>query len=332
MADLTLSYAGELYFDRNGPILDGTVKPEGITLQFEPMRPRELFHRVAQTTDLDVAEMSTSTYMNLISRGDDRYVALPVFLSRNFRHSYIFVGGDGGIHEPQDLRGKRVGVPEYQMTAALWQRAALQHDYGVQPGELRWYEGGLNRPGYLDRNPIPPPPGVSIERIPEDKYLEGMLVNGELDALFTATRPKAFLDGLGRVRRLFPNFVAVEREYYERTGHFPIMHLAVVRGAVYREHRWVAESLVRAFARAQQIGWERVTDTGTLAVMLPWLPDYLEQGPPVMGPKDWRFGFRESYATLAAMCEYHHEQGLSIRRLTPEELFPVETHELRLEA
>src|SRR5581483_6369237 len=217
MADLTLSYAGELYFDRNGPILDGTVKPEGITLQFEPMRPRELFHRVAQTTDLDVAEMSTSTYMNLISRGDDRYVALPVFLSRNFRHSYIFVGGDGGIHEPQDLRGKRVGVPEYQMTAALWQRAALQHDYGVQPGELRWYEGGLNRPGYLDRNPIPPPPGVSIERIPEDKYLEGMLVNGELDALFTATRPKAFLDGLGRVRRLFPNFVAVEREYYERT-------------------------------------------------------------------------------------------------------------------
>jgi 4,5-dihydroxyphthalate decarboxylase len=332
MADLTMSYSGVNYFDRTGPILDGTVKPEGITLQFQPGHPGELFRRVAQTTDLDLAEMSTSTYMNLVSRGDDRYVALPVFLSRNFRHGYIFVARDSGVERPEDLRGKKVAVPEYQMTAALWQRAALQHDYGVLPGELRWFEGGLARPGFLDRNHLPPPPGVSIERIPEDQYLEGLLAAGELDALFTATRPAAFRDGSGRVRRLFPSFVAVEREYYQRTGHFPIMHLAVVRGALFREHRWVAESLTRAFAEAQRIGWGRVTDTGTLAVMLPWLPDYLEQGPPIMGPKDWRYGFRENYATLSAMCEYHHEQGLSNRRLTPEELFPPETHDLHLEA
>src|SRR5262245_39589468 len=159
MADLMMSYAGVNYFDRTGPILDGTVKPEGITLQFQPMHPAELFRRVAQTTDLDLAEMSTSTYMNLVSRNDDRYVALPVFLSRNFRHGYIFVARDSGVHEPTDLRSKKVGVPEYQMTAALWERAALQHDYGVLPRDIHWFEGGLRSPGYVERNHIPPPRG-----------------------------------------------------------------------------------------------------------------------------------------------------------------------------
>lgn len=330
MTDLTLTFASDYYFDRIGALIDGTVKPEGITIQFVRAHPRDLFRQVAQTTELDLAEMSTSTYMNLASRGDDRYVAIPVFLSRNFRHSYVFVPGDSDMREPQDLRGKRVGVAEYQMTAALWQRAFMQHDYGVMPGEMRWFEGGLWEPGYAERNRIAPPPGVSIERIPEHKHLEGMLADGELDALFNATRPAAFMDGSGRVRRLFPNFVEVEQDYYRRTGQFPIMHTAVVRGEIYRQHPWVAESLFNAFAEAQRVGWERLNDTGALAVMVPWLPAALEQTAAAMGPTYWQYGFAANEATLDAMCQYHHEQGLSAQRLRPEQLFAKETLELAL--
>jgi 4,5-dihydroxyphthalate decarboxylase len=158
-----------------------------------------------------------------------------------------------------------------------------------------------------------------------------MLEAGTLDALFTATRPKAFLDGSRRIHRLFPNYVEVEQDYFRRTGHFPIMHLAVVRGAIYREHPWVAESLVRAFARAQQLGWERLQDASMLAVMLPWLKAALEDSLAGQGPRLWQYGFAANYATLQAMCAYHHEQGLSERRLTPEELFPVETQTLVLD-
>lgn len=330
MNEIEITYAGIDYPDRTRPLIHGTVVPSGIRLRYVTMRPGELFRRVAQYTEFDAAEMSSSTYMNLLSRGDERYIAIPVFPSRNFRHGYIYVNRDAGIDQPSDLRGKKVGISEYQMTAGLFQRAALQHDYGVMPGELRWFQGGLNSPGYVERNEIPNPPGVSIEIIPEHKTLEGMLETGELDALFTPGRPRALLDGSGRVRRLFPNYVEVEQEYYRRTGIFPIMHLVVIRRDLYRQHPWLAISLLTAFIEAQRLGWKRLQDTGTLAVMLPWLPAALEEILASMGPAFWPYGFAENNLILNKMCDYHLEQGLSNRRLTPEEMFAPETHETPL--
>ena len=204
MADLDLTYAGIDYLDRTRPLFDGTVKPWGATLRLIPLRPFELFRRVAQYDEFDAAEFSFSTYTNLLARGDDRYIAIPFFPSRYFRHADIYVHRDSGIAMPQDLRGKRVGIAEYQMTAALWQRAFLQYDYGVQATEIQWFTGGLKTPGHLERNAIPDPPGVSIDLIPADRTLEEMVAAGEFAALFSPIRPPALVDGTGRLRRAVP--------------------------------------------------------------------------------------------------------------------------------
>lgn len=216
------------------------------------------------------------------------------------------------------------------MTAAVWQRAFLQYDYGVLPHEIHWYTGGLKGPGYLERNAIPNPPGATIDLIPDSKFLEGMIADGELPALFSPIRPPALLDGSGRVHRLFPDFREVEQEYYRRTGFFPMVHLVVLRRALYRENPWIAASLLRAFMQAQRIGWERLQRSEALQVILPWLTAELEATTATMGPNHWKHGFAENYAILDAMCQYHYEQGLSERRLTPEGLFAPETHEMPL--
>ena len=282
---------------------------------------------MAQGTEFEVAEMSTSTYMNQISRGDERYVAIPVFPSRNFRHGYIYVRGDSDIREPKDLVGSRVGVPEYQMTAAVWQRAALEHDYGVKPQDITWFQGGESEPVYVERNAIPNPPGVSIEIIPEGKTLQGMLDAGELDALFTPNRPtitigrfrpaSTLVRELGRSRA---------RTISSARVFFPIMHLIVIRRDIYDANPWLPVSLLDAFAEAKRLGWDRLIRTGSLAIMAPWLPRELEEMTQVLGPDYWPYGFRENHKIVDAMCQYHFEQGLSDTRLTPEDLFVPETH------
>jgi len=331
MSDLPIIYAGIDYIDRTRPLLDGEVKPEGISLKIVPFQwPFELFRCVVQSTEFDAAEMSFSTYANLMSGGDDRYIAIPFFPSRRFRHGDIYVHRDCGIYQPADLCGKKVGIPQFQMTAAVWQRAFLQYDYGVLPSEIEWYTGGLTTPGLLEPNAVPNLPGITINLIPDTKSLEGSLAEGELPALLSANRPAALLDGSGRVQRLFPNYREVEQEYYQRTGFFPIMHLVVVRRALYQEHTWVAASLLRAFVQAQRIGWERLQRIDSLQVLLPWLPAEIEATTALMGPNHWKQGFTENYAILNVMCQYHHEQGLSKRLFTPEELFARETHEMSL--
>jgi 4,5-dihydroxyphthalate decarboxylase len=331
MNDLPVTYGGIDYLDRLPPLLDGTVKPAGISLRIVPFtEPLDLFRRVAQHTDFDAAEMSFSTYTNLVSRGDDRYIAIPFFPSRSFRHGDIYVHRDSGISQPADLRGKKVGIPQYQMTAALWQRAFLQYDYGVLPREIHWYTGGLTSAGQLEPNAIPNLPGITIDLIQDSKTLEGSLAEGELSALFSPNRPPALLDGSGRIRRLFANYDAVEQEYYRRTGFFPIMHLVVIRRALYQEHLWVAASLLQAFAQAQRLGWERLQGAGALRIMLPWLTAEIEATTALMGPNHWKQGFADNYTVLDTMCTYHYEQGLSERRLSVQELFARETHEITL--
>ncbi|HTE83220.1 MAG TPA: ABC transporter substrate-binding protein [Dehalococcoidia bacterium] len=330
MADLelNLTFAGLDYLDRTRALVDGSVKPEGITLTCSQFSPYELFARVAKSVEFDIAEMSFSTYASLFSQGDSRYIAIPVFLSRHFRHGFIFVHGQSGIEAPIDLVGKRVGVPEYEMTAAVWQRAILLHDYGVRPEQLRWFQGGEFNPGFIERQQLPTPPGVSLDFIPEHQTLHEMVASGDLDALLCPHQPPALLDGSGRVRRLFPNYVDVEQQYYARTGFFPIMHLTVLRRDLYEQHRWIPLSLFRAFVEAQTRGWLRLNELGALAVMLPWLPHELEEVARIMGPNHWPYGFRDNYRILDAMCQYGYEQAVFQRRLHPEELFAPETHSL----
>jgi 4,5-dihydroxyphthalate decarboxylase len=326
MANIDLTYAGVDYLDRTRTLIDGTTRPGGISLRYVVLPPSELFRRVAQDNEFDAAEMSTATYMNLLSRGDDRYVGIPVFPSRNFRHGYIFVHRDSGIKEPKDLVGRKIGVSEYQMTAAVWQRAALMYDYGVMPKDIRWFQGAEWTAGYLERNAIPDPPGVSIQMIPPEETLQAMLARGELDGLLSPNRPPTMLDGSGRVRRLFPNWVEVEQEYYQRTGLFPIMHMVVIQRRIYEKYPWVAMSLYDAFVEAQRVSWTRLLETGSLGVMLPWLPHELEQIQQIMGPGHWPYGLQANRKVLEALCQYHFEQGLSTKKLKPEDLFAPETH------
>jgi 4,5-dihydroxyphthalate decarboxylase len=330
VADLELIFAGLDYLDRTRALVDGSLRAEGIKLDCRTFGPYELFQRVAQKVEFDIAEMSASTYISLVSQGDRRYVAVPVFLSRLFRHGYMFVNGESSIREPADLAGCRVGVPDYEMTAAVWQRAVLMHDYGVAPEQIQWFQGGEFQPGFVQRVELPSRPGLSIGVIPENRTLHDMVATGEVDAVLCPHTPAALRDGSGRVRRLFPDYVEVEQEYYRRTGIFPIMHLMVVRRELHNEHPWVAASLTRAFAQAQALGWKRLGELGALAVMLPWLGRDLEEISDLMGPDHWRYGFRENEVVLRALCRYSYEHGLSARELTPEEIFAPETHDLQL--
>jgi 4,5-dihydroxyphthalate decarboxylase len=328
VANLRLTFAGLDYLDRTRALLDGSLSPEGIELECLRFGPYELFQRVAQKVEFDVAEMSASTYISLVSQGDRRYVAIPVFLSRLFRHGYIFVHAGASIEAPADLAGRRVGVPDYEMTAAVWQRAVLAHDYGVQPEQISWLQGGEFQPGFVKRVELPARPGLSIDVIPEERTLHQMVATGEIDAVLCPHTPAGLSDGSGSVRRLFPNYVEVEQDYYRRTKIFPIMHLTVVRRDLYDEHPWVAASLTEAFTQAQSLGWKRIGELGALAVMLPWLNRDLEEIAALMGPDHWRYGFRANTVVLDALCRYSFEQGLSTRELTPAEIFAPETHDL----
>jgi 4,5-dihydroxyphthalate decarboxylase len=328
---MRLTFAGLDYLDRTRALADGSIRPAGYELECIRLGPYELFQRVAQGVEFDVAEMSVSTYLSLVSQGDDRYVGLPIFLSRHFRHGYIFVHGPTEISGPADLVGRRVGVPEYEMTAALWQRAILQHDHGLRPEQVTWVQGGEFRPGFVERQKTPLPDEITIEYAPEDRTLHDMVATGEIDAVMCPHRPAALSDGSGRVRRLFPDYVEREKEYYRRTGFFPIMHMTLIRRELYEQEPDIAVALIDAFVEAKRRGWQRMLELGGLAVMLPWLTEEIEEVARVMGPEHWPYGFQENYPILQAMCRYSYEQGLSIRPVQPEELFATVTHSLRVE-
>ncbi len=280
-----------------------------------------LFERQIQEQPYDISEMSASSFLVLVGQGDERFVGLPVYVSRNFRHGQIYVSERSGIIEPADLRGKRVGVLEYQMTAALWIRAFLQHDYGVDPAEMRWHTGGLASPEWKERLAVQLPPGVSLERIPADKTLEGMLAAGELDALVTAQPPRYFRpDRPGPVRRLIADYEAVERAYYEKTRLFPIMHLVVMRRDVYEANRWLVRSLLDAFEEAKAAGQKRLRAITGLAVGLPWLAPAIDLVDQVFDGDAFPYGLAANAHVLEAMTQYAYEQGLTTCKVDVGEL------------
>ena len=248
-------------------------------------------------------------------------MAIPVALSKIFRHSCIYVRTNAGIRTPADLKGKRVGTTQYSATAMVFLRGLLQHDYGVLPEDLHWFMGGLKAPTEQPLIPLNLPKSVRLDFLGKGATLEGMFAEGALDALMSIYIPSLFLDGSPRIARLFPNFKQVEQDYFRRTGIFPIMHIVVLREDVYRQHPWAAKSLYQAFSAAKDIAIHGLYDTDALQLALPWLLDHVEEAWRVFGRDFWSYGLAPNRPTLAALGRYVHEQGLSPRIVLPEELF-----------
>ena len=324
MSQLKLSFACQDY-DRTRALWDGRVTPEGIDLTYVSLSAEELFWRQLQHFEFDVSEMSLSNYLTMLSSGNSRVIAIPVFPSRMFRHSFIFISKKSGIQKPQDLKGCRMGIPEYSMTATVWMRGMLQHEYGVAPPDMEWYLGGLDMPGRKERIKVNIPEDVHLHPVAEDKTLSEMLAAGEIDALLTARAPVSFFQQHPNVVRLWPNYKEVEIEYFKRTGIFPIMHTLALKREIYDANPWAAQSLYKAFSEAKELAQEFLSKLSHQRYMLPWLiPDYA-QTISVMGENYWPYGVEANRVTLEAMTQYAYEQGLASRKFTPEELFAPNT-------
>lgn len=324
MGDIPITIACGDY-DRTRPISDGRVTVEGCAVTYLPMEPEEIFFRAVRYREFDVCEMSFSSFTLQRARGETHYIGLPVFISRVFRHSGIYIRTDRGIKRPEDLKGRLVGVPEYQMTAAVWIRGMLQDEYGVKAADIRWRNGGLEQPGRDERAAIPDPPGIELRSIPAGDTLSKMLEVGEIDAIVTARAPSCFDRGAPNVARLFPDYRTVEQAYFRKTGLFPIMHLVVVRQSLAERNPWLPASLFKAFLAAKEIALEEVARTVALNVTLPWVGAEADATKAVMGADYWPYGIAENAKAIAALTRYSHEQGLSPRALKAEDLFAPST-------
>ncbi|SDI22125.1 4,5-dihydroxyphthalate decarboxylase [Sinosporangium album] len=312
-------------YDRTNALLTGRVRAEGIELNYLPMMMPEPAFRMLRHGEFDIAEMSLSWYARTVTQTSRPFIAIPVFPSRMFRHSCVYVNADSGIKEPEDLKGKRVGCPEYQMTAAVWLKGILADRHGVPVNSVGYLTGGLEQSGRTE-TPMNLPADIRIEAIGPDQTLSAMLASGEIDALYTAHAPSSFTgDGEGPVRRLWSDPIAVEQHYFAETGIFPIMHVIVIRQDVYEAHRWVARSLMKAFEEARDIARAELFESTALKTMLPWQPLWAEQSRALLGGQFWPYGLRENEKVLDTFLRYSFEQGLSERRLAPEELFAPET-------
>ena len=310
MPNLKLTLACGRY-DRTQPLIDGRVTPEGVDLTFLPLNPGETFYRMLNHDEFDVSEMSLSSYAILRSEGDMRFVAIPVFPSRVFRHNAMYLRADSKIERPEQLKGKRVGVGDYQMTAAVWVRGFLTHEYGVHPKDVTWVTGNPVRA-------IRRPDGVRIEPLPAGTTLEAMLERGEIDALATVVIP----EGLGKtMRRLLPDFRKVEMEYFRKTGIFPIMHTFVLKTHLYEQNPWLAVSFYKAFCKARDLAYRITYDTNALTVGLPWVIDEVEQTHKIFGRQIWDYSVEGSRPTLEALVSYLDEQQLTRRKMGVDELF-----------
>jgi 4,5-dihydroxyphthalate decarboxylase len=319
MPQLELSIATGDY-DRVRAIKDGRVRVEGCTVRYLTPALEELFIRALIGAEFDACEVSLSSYLIALSRGTTPYRALPLFLSRVFRHSSIYIRTDRGIATPEDLRGKRVGVPEYQMTAALWARGLLEDEYGVKPSDIVWRNGGLEQAGRTEKLALELPPDVKLTPLGPGETLSAMLAEGKLDALVSPRTPSCF-GKAPNVARLFSDYRAAERAYYKKTGLFPIMHVLVVRAELLKQHPWLASSLFTAFRQAKDIAIRELEEIGAYNVTVPWLASELADIRAVLGDDYWPYGLAKNRRSLEAALRYSHAQGLSARPLTIEEAF-----------
>lgn len=310
--------------DRTLPVLAGDVPLPGFLVQPHILPTSELIPIAVKEARFDVTELSLSSHILQVARGDHSYLAIPIFLARAFRHNGFFRRAGTGIDTLADLAGRTVGVPEYQMTAALWMRGLLSDDFGVPATAIRWRTGALDKGIRHERLALTPPPELSITPIADGQTLQDLLLAGELDAILAPSPPAAFLAGDPRIERIVPDFEVADQEYHRRTGFFPIMHVLAVRRSHCDLYPDLPEKLFAAFSTARDIAVRRLVDVwlgSANRLSLPWLNASLERTRATMGPDYWPYGFRAARAELAAACRYSVEQHLAPRLVAPEELF-----------
>lgn len=326
MSKLELSVAFGDY-DRNRPIVDGTVQIDGIEPVVMMLSPEEMFFRSMRHEAFDVCELSLSSYVLRVARGDCPYVAIPAFLSRAFRHTSIIVRTDRGIRTPQDLKGKRVGTPEWQLTANIWARALLEEDYGVKPSDIRWMRGGLEEAGRKEKVDIALPKGVVIEDIGPEQTLNAMLQAGEIDAFIGPRAPSAFVPGNPSLGWIFEDPMQEAMRYYQRTRIFPLMHVVGIRRSIVDAHPWVPMALLKAFERAKRVALDKLADTSATKVTLPFIEEQLRNVHAFMGDDFWPYGLPANRHALEYFVRHHHAQGVSNRLVAVDELFHPSTVE-----
>ena len=324
MSKLNLSVAiGD--YDRNRPLIDGAARIDGVDPVFMTLYPEEIFFRALRTHDFDICELSLSSFTVKTAAGDNPYVGIPCFVSRAFRHTSIYVRTDR-IHEPKDLKGRKVGVPEYQLTANVWARAILQDDYGIAPADIRWVRGAIEHAGRIEKISIKLPPGVVLEDAPAGRTISDLIDKGEIDG-FIAPRPPYLARPNPNVGWLFPDPIAAAKDYFKRTGIFPIMHLVGIRRALVDQHPWLPAAVMKAFEQSKAAALAHLSDTSATKVTLPFIEEQLVATRELMGEDFWPYGLESNRKTLETFLHHHHAQGLSSRLVKPEELFHPSTHE-----
>lgn len=322
MPDLQLSMATSGY-DHFRDLIDGRVRPEGIELRSMELAIEDIFFRMFSFAEWDVAEFSFAKYVAMLGADSAPFRAIPVFPSRVFRQSAFYVASGGPIRAPEDLRNRRVGVPEWAQTAGIYARAFLQHQCGVRLGEIHWIQAGVNQAGRAEKvNPVLPD-GIQIEQV-KDRSLNDMLLSGDVDAVISAREPTAFMSGDPRIVRLWPDSQTMEEKYYRDTGIFPIMHVMVVKNDVLARYPWAAMNLFRAFEEAKTNSLRRLSSIVHSSVPLPWTYQAYQRARQIFGENFWPYGIEANRSTLTSFVRFCHEQGISQRTLTVEELFPRE--------
>ena len=312
-------------YDRTRPIKDGRVEIDGCEVTYLTYEAEEMFFRAFRYHEFDIAELSFNSYMMATSRNECPYIGIPAFVSRFFRHSSIYIRTDRGIRDPADLKGRLVGLPEYQQTANVWMRGIFKEEYGVDPADIHWRSGGQEQPGRDERTPLKLENGVDLQPIPLDETLNGMLLAGKLDAVFSARALSSFVNGAPNIGRLFPDYRAVEKDYYRRTGMFPIMHLIGIRRTLAEKHPWLAGNVYKAFCQAKDLAMRDVREMGWPCLSLPWAEAEMRDAIELMGMDYWKYGVAENMRDIEVLARYSFEQGLLARRLSAAELFAPST-------
>ncbi len=325
MAKLQLSIAMGDY-DRTRALFDGRVQIDGVDPVYMLLNPEEMFFRAMRNRDFDISELSFSSYLVKHSRGESPYIAVPVFLSRAFRHTSMYARKDR-IKRPEDLKGNRIGLPEYQLTANVWARAILQDDHGVRPQDVTWVRGGIDTPGRPEKIPLQLPPEVRIEQAPEGTTLSDLLDRGEIDGFMAPRPPSRHVLQNPHVGWLFDDPTAVAKDCYRRTGVFPIMHVVGIRKELAVQHPWLPAAVQKAFTQAKSAALELLADTSATKVTLPFVEEQLKAARDVMGEDYWSYGVQPARRTLETFVRHHHAQGLSSRLVPVEELFHPATYE-----
>lgn len=312
--------------DRTRPFAMGEAEVAGCTLRMQFGEPEAIFREALNSHRFEITELSMASHIVTTARGDSAYVGVPVFLSRSFRHSAIFVRADSGIETLADLRGRNIGLPEYQQTAAMWVRGMMLDGAGVTAADVTWHVGGLNAPSPGERIALSLPHEITVRTLAGEETLDAMLLDGRLDAIVSPRVPASLLGGDPRVRRLFPDLQAAEMAYYRETGFFPIMHCLAVRRDVAEAHPWLPEALYAAFSEVKRRRQAEMALTNVLRVSLPWITHHLAETLELTGGDPWPYGFSRNRAELDAMTRYAHADGIAVRKVAPEELFHPSTH------